>query len=65
MFPVKRMITYAIVKKNPVALIEKYLNKTVKRWSKREFISRKDFYRLRASDTLLPRAYGLPKIHKK
>jgi hypothetical protein len=56
--------TYTIVKKNPVTSIEKCLNKTLKRWVDNEFIPKKDFFRLRASDTLLPRAYGLPKIHK-
>ena len=57
--------TYAIVKKSPVTSIEKCLNKTVKKWLDNDFISKTIFFKLRASDTLLPRAYGLPKIHKK
>jgi len=57
--------TYTIVKKNPVTSIEKHLNRTVKKWLDNDFISKQVFFRLRASDTLLPRAYGLPKIHKK
>ncbi|XP_029679435.1 uncharacterized protein LOC115245313 [Formica exsecta] len=33
-------------------------------WLKKDYISKKDYYCLRSSDSLLPKAYGLPKIHK-
>jgi len=56
--------TYTIVKKNPIKLIENNLNNMVKKWLQKEFISKPQFAKLRSSDSILPRAYGLPKIHK-
>jgi len=56
--------TYIVVNKNPTPTIEKNLNDTLKKWLHRELISKKEFFRLRSSDSLLPKAYGLPKIHK-
>lgn len=56
--------TYMIVKKNPVQLIEKNLNNLLKKWVQKEYISKCDFHLLRTSDSLLPKTYGLPKIHK-
>jgi len=56
--------TYSIIKKNPSLKIERELNNTLKRWLKKDYISKKDYYFLRSSDSLLPKAYGLPKIHK-
>jgi len=56
--------TYTIVKKNPIKSIENNLNNMVKKWLQKEFISKQQFAKLRSSDSILPRAYGLPKIHK-
>jgi len=33
-------------------------------WLKKDFISKQIYYFLHFSDSLLPKAYGLPKIHK-
>jgi len=56
--------TYSIIKKNPIRRIEKTLNDTLKRWYEHEYINKFDYLRLKSSDSILPRAYGLPKIHK-
>lgn len=56
--------TYSIIKKNPSLKIEKELNDTLKKWLKKGYISNKEYYSLRSSDSLLPKCYGLPKIHK-
>jgi len=56
--------TYSIIRKNPVPSIEKNLNDTLKKWLHHGFITKKEFFCLRSSDSLLPKAYGLPKIHK-
>jgi len=56
--------TYTIVKKNPIKSIEANLNSTVKNWLQKEYISKQQYFKLRFSDSVLPRAYRLPKIHK-
>jgi len=56
--------TYSIIRKNPIPSIEKNLNDTLKKWLHHGFITKKEFFCLRSSDSLLPKAYGLPKIHK-
>lgn len=56
--------TYAIINKNPCKKIEKELNNLLKKWLKNDFISKKEYYKLYSNDSLLPKAYGLPKIHK-
>jgi len=57
--------TYSIVQKNPIKSIEKDLNNLLKIWLQKGYISKQQFFKLRSSDSLLPKAYGLPKIHKK
>jgi len=37
----------------------------LKKWLQSGYISKKIFYKLHSSDSILPKAYGLPKIHKK
>jgi len=61
----KDVNTYMMVKKNPIKSIERELNNLLKNWLKKGYISRQQFFRLRSSDSLLPKAYRLPKIHKK
>jgi len=56
--------TYSEIKKNPTPTIEKHLNDTLKKWSYHGFITKKEFLCLQSSDSLLPKAYDLPKIHK-
>jgi len=57
--------TYVTVKKNPMKNIEKNLNSTIKKWFQKDFISKRTYFSLFSSDSTLPKAYGLPKIHKK
>jgi len=56
--------SYTVIPKNPTHSIEKNLNDILKKWLHRKFISKKEFLYLRSSNSLLPKAYGLPKIHK-
>jgi len=56
--------TYIVVKKNPILSIEKKLNDFLKKWLKLGYITKQTSYKLRSSDSNLPKAYGLPKVHK-
>jgi len=51
-------------KKNPTKSIEKKLNECLKAWCNANYIDKKVYYSLICNDKPLPRAYGLPKIHK-
>lgn len=53
--------TYSIVKRDPTSKISTRLIDLVNRWKKKEYISEARF--LHVSDSVLPRTYGLPKIH--
>jgi len=56
--------TYTVIKKNPTKSIENTLNNTLKKWLRNDYISKSQYFKLRSSDSNLPRAYGLPKVHK-
>jgi len=56
--------TYMIVKKDPSTTVEKKLNEIIKKWYSENYITKKEMLKLRSSDSVLPKAYGLPKIHK-
>jgi len=56
--------TYTLVKKDPSTSIEKKLNDLIKYWYKKEYITKSIMLQLRSSDSLLPKAYGLPKIQR-
>ncbi|XP_039313958.1 uncharacterized protein LOC113005816 [Solenopsis invicta] len=56
--------TYSIIKNNPIKKVEKDLNTTLKRWYDKEFISKQSYFSLHSSDSTIPKAYGLPKVHK-
>jgi len=56
--------TYEIIQKNPVKNLEQRLNNILKRWHSLGFVSKQDLFRLRNNDCSLPKAYGLPKVHK-
>jgi len=45
--------------------IEKNLNDILKKWFKNNYITKQTYFSLFSSDSVLPKAYGLPKIHKK
>lgn len=56
--------TYVTINKNPIKKVENILNSLLRDWLKNNFISNQEYKRLRSSDGNLPRAYGVPKIHK-
>jgi len=60
----KDVNTYTVVKRNLAKSIENNLNNTLKKWFQKEFISKQQLTKLRSSDAILPKAYGLPKVHK-
>ena len=45
-------------------MIERNLNNMFKKWHQKKFISDKELSSIRSSDSILPKAYALPKIHK-
>jgi len=54
-----------IEKKNPAVSIERRVNlRLLKNWLQKDYISKKTYFSLHSSDSILPKAYGLPKIHK-
>lgn len=56
--------TYVRVDKNPTKRITNELKTLLAKWHKNDYISTNTYRSLRLSDGVLPRAYGLPKIHK-
>lgn len=56
--------TYIKVNKNPIRKIGNELRGLLKKWRDLDYISPTIFKKLSCSDGILPRAYGLPKIHK-
>ena len=56
--------TYIIVKKDPLRKISSSLRELLTRWKNMDYISSATYRYLSCSDGVLPRAYGLPKIHK-
>jgi len=57
--------TYTVIEKDPVLSMEKKLNDLLKKWLRLGYITKQTLYKLRSSDSTLPKAYGLPKVHKK
>jgi len=55
---------YIPINKDPTTSLEKKVNDFIKNWYKKNYISKKVMLQLRVSDSLLPKAYGLPKVHK-
>jgi len=56
--------TYTIVKKDPVKKLSSQLRDTLSGWLKKEYIDMHTYRKLLFTDGWLPRAYGLPKLHK-
>lgn len=56
--------TYSQIKKNPTKKIELFLNKSLKKQFDKKYINKFDFFKLRSSDSLLPKAHGLPKTKR-
>jgi len=57
--------TYITIKKDPTKNIEKQLNNMLKNWLHNNYITKQTYFSLFSSDSGLPKAYGLPKTHKK
>ena len=56
--------TYNVIIKDPTRKLTTCLRDLLARWKKSEYISHNTHRWLYVSDGVLPRAYGLPKIHK-
>jgi len=56
--------TYTLVQRNPINKLIEELKRTLKRWLQNDYISSYTHSQINASNAILPRAYGLPKIHK-
>ncbi|XP_071576894.1 uncharacterized protein [Temnothorax nylanderi] len=56
--------TYIVLRKDPTRKITKELNNLLQSWLKKEFINHQQYGLLNCTDGVIPRAYGLPKIHK-
>jgi len=57
--------TYMLINKDPMKNIENCLNTRLKKWLQNNYITKQTYFSLFSSDSVLPKAYGLPKIHKK
>jgi len=53
-----------LVQRNPINKLIEELKRTLKRWLQNDYISSYTHLQINASNAILPRAYGLPKIHK-
>jgi len=56
--------TYINIKKNPINELNNSARTLLTRWTKNNYITTEVYKKLYCSDGILPRAYGLPKIHK-
>ena len=56
--------TYTIIKKDPIKKVIRDLHDLLTRWKIKEYIPEGTYRRLNCTEGSLPRAYGLPKIHK-
>jgi len=57
--------TYTILQRSPVNKLLNNLKELLKRWQNSKYISIQTHNHINSSNPILPRAYGLPKIHKK
>jgi len=57
--------TYITIKKDPIKSLERKLNDLLKNWFQKSFITKQTYFSLFSNDSILPKAYGLPKIYKK
>ncbi|KMQ88038.1 reverse transcriptase [Lasius niger] len=56
--------TYSKVNKDPTKKLIRNLHEMLARWKKRDYVTDSIYKRLNCTDGVLPRAYGVPKIHK-
>jgi len=57
--------TYTLLQRNPVNKLLNNLKDLLKRWLNSKYITAQTHKYINSSNPILPRAYGLPKIHKK
>lgn len=56
--------TYTTLQRNPINRLTAELHTLLKRWKAGNFITPTKYRQLNSVVPLLPRAYGLPKVHK-
>jgi len=56
--------TYTIINKDPIKGISSMLKDMLTRWKQAKYINKITYRSLNCNDGLLPRVYGLPKVHK-
>jgi len=56
--------TYTIINKDPIKKLSNSIRNILSNWLKKEYIDIRTYKKLLITDGLLPRAYGLPKLHK-
>jgi len=56
--------TYSIINNDPIKKLTKEIRELLTRWKNKGFITKNTYNAIYCSDGNLPRAYGLPKIHK-
>jgi len=56
--------TYMVIKKDPIKKLSNQLRNVLSGWLKKEYIDLHTYKRLLITDGTLPKAYGLPKLHK-
>ncbi|XP_018355142.1 PREDICTED: uncharacterized protein LOC108756077 [Trachymyrmex septentrionalis] len=56
--------TYSLINKDPIRKITTAIRSMLTRWKTKKYISEAKYKTLYCSDGSLPRAYGVPKIHK-
>jgi len=56
--------TYTMVKRDPIKKLSYQLREILANWLKKEYIDLHTYRKLLVTDGLMPKAYGLPKLHK-
>jgi len=56
--------TYELIKKDPIIKLTNETRCLLAGWKSKGYISKSSYYSIYCSDGTIPRAYGLPKVHK-
>jgi len=57
--------TYTLIKKDPINKLHNITKNLLSGWLKNDYVDIRTYRKLLITDGVLPRAYGLPKLHKK